>query len=527
MEDNLKTIIEEISRLDKLKLYGRVKAIQGLLVEIEGLGERLAIGERCHLEVRGRSSVTCEIVGFRDNRALAMPFGPLDGVGLGSRAMVGESQPAAYPNEKWLGRVINALGDPLDGGPPVSKGAEAYPLCASPPPAHQRKRVSGKIDLGVRSINTFITCCRGQRMGIFSGSGVGKSILMSMLTRHSTADVIVLGLIGERGREVKEFIEEDLGPEGLARSVLIVATSNESALMRRQAAFMTMAIAEYFRDQGRDVLCLMDSITRFAMALREIGLSAGEPPASKGYTPTVFSEMPKLLERAGPGVGQGSITGLFTVLVEGDDHNEPISDSVRGIVDGHIVLDRTIAERNRYPAINILRSVSRTLPTCNSADENRIIDRARSLMAVYEDMAELIRLGAYRHGSDPAVDEAIRYHQGMEKFLSQNKQDKACLEEGYRELADILEIPMEEIIEESNTPLDNENRVGNSANAVGGETSAVPAAAAPPQPTDSFLQKDSDSLPNLQEPRISSAGSEVEIEPSASAPEPTPSGDLS
>ncbi len=527
MNDDLKTVIEEISRLDKLKLYGRVKAIQGLLIEIEGLGERLAIGERCHLEVRGRSSVTCEIIGFRDNRALAMPFGPLDGVGLGSRALVGESQASAYPNEKWLGRVINALGDPLDGGPPVPKGAEAYPLCASPPPAHQRKRVSGKIDLGVRSINTFITCCRGQRMGIFSGSGVGKSILMSMLTRHSTADVIVLGLIGERGREVKEFIEEDLGPEGLARSVLVVATSNESALMRRQAAFMTMAVAEYFRDQGRDVLCLMDSITRFAMALREIGLSAGEPPASKGYTPTVFSEMPKLLERAGPGIGQGSITGLFTVLVEGDDHNEPISDSVRGIVDGHIVLDRTIAERNRYPAINILRSVSRTLPTCNSADENRIIDRARSLMAVYEDMAELIRLGAYRHGSDPAVDEAIRYHQGMEKFLSQNKQDKACLEEGYRELANILDIPIEEIVEDSITPVDNESRVGNSANAVGGETPTVPAAAAPPTPTDNLVQKDPDALPNSQEHRISSAASDVENEPLASAPEPIHSGDRS
>ena len=521
MDDNLKTVIDEISRLDKLKLYGRVKAIQGLLVEIEGLGERLAIGERCHLEVRGRPSVTCEIVGFRDNRALAMPFGPLDGVGLGSRALVGESQPAAYPNDKWLGRVINALGEPLDGGSPILKGAEAYPLCASPPPAHQRKRVSGKIDLGVRSINTFITCCRGQRMGIFSGSGVGKSILMSMLTRHSTADVIVLGLIGERGREVKEFIEEDLGPEGLARSVLVVATSNESALMRRQAAFMTMAVAEYFRDQGRDVLCLMDSITRFAMALREIGLSAGEPPASKGYTPTVFSEMPKLLERAGPGVGQGSITGLFTVLVEGDDHNEPISDSVRGIVDGHIVLDRTIAERNRYPAINILRSVSRTLPACNSADENRIIDRARSLMAVYEDMAELIRLGAYRNGSDPAVDEAIRYHQGMEKFLSQNKQDKACLEEGYRELADILEIPMEGISEDGVNHLNNEHKAENSADIVGGAPPAVPAVATPPETTDNLLQKASGAVPNLQEPRISPAASEVEIEPLKSAPKPT------
>ena len=525
MDDNLETVIDEISRLDKLKLYGRVKAIQGLLVEIEGLGDRLAIGERCHLEIRGRSSVTCEIVGFRDNRALAMPFGPLDGVGLGSRALVGESQPAAYPNDKWLGRVINALGEPLDGGPPILKGAEAYPLCAPPPPAHQRKRVAGKIDLGIRSINTFITCCRGQRMGIFSGSGVGKSILMSMLTRHSTADVIVLGLIGERGREVKEFIEEDLGPEGLARSVLVVATSNESALMRRQAAFMTMAVAEYFRDQGHDVLCLMDSITRFAMALREIGLSAGEPPASKGYTPTVFSEMPKLLERAGPGVGEGSITGLFTVLVEGDDHNEPISDSVRGIVDGHIVLDRTIAERNRYPAINILRSVSRTLPACNSVDENRIIDRARSLMAVYEDMAELIRLGAYRHGSDPAVDEAIRYHQGMEKFLSQNKEDKACLEEGYKELADILEMPVEEIIEDGVTHVNNENRDSNSDGNVEIASPAVQPVVAPPQPTGDLVQKEADVVPNSEKTNIPLAASEAELDHLALAPKPTPSED--
>ncbi|HAA92492.1 MAG TPA: flagellar protein export ATPase FliI [Rhodospirillaceae bacterium] len=456
MNDILEHVIDGVSRLDELKLYGRVKAIQGMLIEIEGLGERLSVGERCHLEVRDKPAVACEIVGFRDNRALAMPFGPLEGVGLGCRALVGESQPVAYPDERWLGRVINAFGEPLDGGAPIVKGQAAYPLRASPPPAHQRQRVAGKIDLGVRAINTFITCCRGQRMGIFSGSGVGKSILMSMLSRYSTADVIVIGLIGERGREVKEFIEEDLGEEGLARSVLVVATSNESALMRRQAAYMTMAVAEYFRDQGRDVLCLMDSITRFAMAQREIGLSAGEPPASKGYTPTVFAEMPKLLERAGPGTGMGSITGLFTVLVEGDDHNEPISDAVRGIVDGHIVLDRAIAERNRYPAINILRSVSRTLPACNSEIENQIIDRARSLMAVYEDMAELIRLGAYRQGSDPAVDEAIRYYQGMEDFLQQGKLDQSFLEDGYRQLAEILEMSVQETPTEPEAPVGEE-----------------------------------------------------------------------
>lgn len=501
MTETLEALIDEIGRLDQLKLFGRVKAIQGLLVEIEGLGERLAVGERCHLEIRGRPPVTCEIVGFRDNRALAMPFGPLDGVGLGSRALVGEGQPAAYPDDKWLGRVINAFGEPLDGGPAIPKGAKAYPLCASPPPAHERRRVSGKIDLGVRSINTFITCCRGQRMGIFSGSGVGKSILMSMLTRHSTADVIILGLIGERGREVKEFIEEDLGPEGLARSVLIVATSNESALMRRQAAFMTMAVAEYFRDQGCDVLCLMDSITRFAMALREIGLSVGEPPASKGYTPTVFSEMPKLLERAGPGVGRGSITGLFTVLVEGDDHNEPISDAVRGIVDGHIVLDRAIAERNRYPAINILRSVSRTLPSCNSTIENSIIDRARSLMAVYEDMAELIRLGAYRHGSDPAVDEAIRYHQDMEDFLSQSKKEKSTLEEGYKELAQALEISVDELDPNINIDAKNDENAVDTTNFLEDDPSDF-ANNNSAKLQDSLLKKETDVVKNGKDPAI-------------------------
>jgi len=249
----------------------------------------------------------------------------------------------------------------------------------------------------------------------------------------------VIGLIGERGREVQEFIEDDLGEEGLARSVVVVATSNESALMRREAAFMTLAIAEYFRDQQKDVLCLMDSVTRFAMAQREIGLSIGEPPASKGYTPTVFSLMPQLLERAGPGKpGQGSITGLFTVLVEGDDTNEPVSDTVRGILDGHIVLDRLIAERGRYPAVNVLRSVSRTMPHCNNEPENELVQAARTLMSTYDNMAEMIRLGAYRRGTDPLVDQSIHYFPQLEGFLSQRKDEKSTLEEGYAQLAQIL-----------------------------------------------------------------------------------------
>jgi flagellum-specific ATP synthase len=279
-------------------------------------------------------------------------------------------------------------------------------------------------------------------MGIFAGSGVGKSVLLSMMARYASLDVNVIGLIGERGREVQEFIEDELGPDGLARSVIVVATSDESPLMRRQAAQMTLAVAEYFRDQGEHVLCMMDSVTRFAMAMREIGLSVGEPPASKGYTPSTFAELPRLLERAGPGLsGSGSITGLFTVLVEGDDHNEPVADAVRGILDGHIVLERGIAERGRYPAVNVLRSLSRTMPNCNTDAETEIVRRARAHLAVYEDMAELIRLGAYKKGSDPQVDEAIRLYAPIETFLGQKRTERTNLGTGYALLADIVGLP--------------------------------------------------------------------------------------
>jgi flagellum-specific ATP synthase len=307
-----------------------------------------------------------------------------------------------------------------------------------PPPAHSRKRVGAPLDLGVRSLNTFLTCCRGQRLGIFAGSGVGKSVLLSMLARNVDADVSVIGLVGERGREVQEFLQDDLGEEGLARSVVVVATSDEPALMRRQAAYLTLAIAEYFRDEDEDVLCLMDSVTRFAMAQREIGLSAGEPPTAKGYTPTVFTELPKLLERAGPGTGQGTITAIFTVLVDGDDHNEPIADAVRGILDGHIVMERGIAERGRYPAINILKSISRTMPKAAAPAFLPAIMRARQVMATYSDMEELIRLGAYRAGSSPEVDEAITLHEPLETFLRQGKNEVCGLDDGYRQLQQIV-----------------------------------------------------------------------------------------
>ena len=432
-------ILAEVAQLPDHYMYGRVAAIQGMMVEVGGIERQLTIGSRCRLDARGGPPVACEVVGFRDGKALLMPFSGLEGVGLGCKAEILASEPMVYPDTSWLGRVVDAMADPADGLGALIDGSAGYRLRAAPPPANERQRVGNKIDLGVRAINTFLTCCRGQRMGIFSGSGVGKSLLLSMMSRYTRADVNVIGLIGERGREVQEFLEDYLGPEGLARSVVIVATSDSSPLLRRQAAYLTLTIAEYFRDLGKDVLCLMDSVTRFAMAQREIGLAAGEPPASKGFTPSVFAELPKLLERAGPGrVGSGSITGLFSVLVEGDDHNEPIADAARGILDGHIVLDRAIAERGRFPAINILRSVSRTMPDCNSEEENVKVQLARALLAQYEDMADMIRIGAYRTGSDPAVDEAIAYYPQLEAFLTQRRDEPSDLTSGYSELEALL-----------------------------------------------------------------------------------------
>lgn len=440
----LEPFFHELERIPDTQVHGRVAAVVGMLVEVAGIESALSIGTRCALVDRNRRQVPCEVVGFREGRALAMTYGSLEGVGLGSKVLLVDSEPVIRPSRAWLGRVINAFGEPIDGKGPLASGAEPVRIRNQPPPAHARTRVGGKIDLGIKSINAFASVCRGQRLGIFAASGIGKSVLMSMMARYASLDVNVIGLIGERGREVQEFIEDELGPEGLARSVVVVATSDESPLLRRQAAQVTLALAEFFRDEGDHVLCLMDSVTRFAMAMREIGLSVGEPPASKGYTPSVFAELPRLLERAGPGVaGSGSITGLFTVLVEGDDHNEPIADACRGILDGHIVLERSIAERGRYPAVNILRSLSRTMPGCNNEFENRVIREARRHMSVYEDMAELIRLGAYRRGSDPAVDQAIQLYPQIEQFLNQGRNEKAEMTLGYLQLATILGIQPE------------------------------------------------------------------------------------
>ena len=434
----MKALAEQISELDGPEIYGRVAAVRGLLVEASGPVHAMPVGARVIIETAPGRFVPCEAVGFADDNALLMPFGALEGVRRGCRAIVSQAPAAVRPSFGWLGRVINALGDPVDGKGPLPAGPSPYPFRETPPPAHARKRVGAPLDLGVRALNAFTTLCRGQRMGIFAGSGVGKSVLLSMLARNTDSDVTVIGLVGERGREVQEFLQDDLGDEGLQRSVVVVSTSDEPALMRRQAAYLTMAIAEFFRDEDKDVLVLMDSVTRFAMSQREIGLSAGEPPTSKGYTPTVFTELPRLLERAGPGIGKGTVTGLFTVLVDGDDHNEPVADAVRGILDGHIVMERAIAERGRYPAINILKSISRTMPQSCDPEFLPVVNRARQVLATYSDMEELIRLGAYRPGSSPEVDEAMRLQPELDAFLAQSKKEATNLADGYRRLAQIV-----------------------------------------------------------------------------------------
>jgi len=440
----MRSLISAVERVDPLTVSGRVAAVSGLLIEARGGLTRLAVGARAAIERRANTPLPAEVVGFRDSRALLMPFGPVEGVAPGAEIRVQPEGASVRPTLAWRGRIIDAFGEPIDGKGPLPQGPAPYSLRAPPPPAHARGRVGSRLDLGVRAMNVFTTANRGQRLGVFAGSGVGKSVLLSMLAREAACDVVVVGLIGERGREVREFIEETLGEEGLARAVVVVATSDEPALKRRQAAYMTLAVAEYMRDQDQEVLCLMDSVTRFAMAQREIGLAAGEPPTTKGYTPTCFTELPKLLERAGPGpvradgTEAGPITGLFTVLVDGDDHNEPIADAVRGILDGHIVMERAIAERGRFPAINVLKSISRTMPGNQDASERAVVRAAREVMSAYSNMEELIRIGAYRAGSDPVIDRAIRVNPAIEAFLGQDKEEATSIEESFTLLAAIL-----------------------------------------------------------------------------------------
>jgi flagellum-specific ATP synthase len=439
MPSLLSKLAEEIHALDPRRFEGRVTGLSGALLEATGPMEALALGAR--VTIHGHTTARGEIVGFRGDRALIAPYDSIEAIRPGARVVLEGASPMARPSHAWLGRVIDCFGNPVDGEGPLPQGLKPTPVRAPPPSAHDRARVGGRLDVGVRALNIFAALCRGQRMGVFAGSGVGKSVLMSMLARGANADVIVIGLVGERGREVKEFIEDTLGEEGRRRSVVVVATSDESAARRRLAPHMACAVAEHFRDEGKDVLLLIDSVTRFAMAQREIGLSVGEPPTTKGYTPSVFAELPKLLERAGPGREgeQGSITALFTVLVDGDDHNEPIADAVRGILDGHIVMERAIAERGRYPAINVLKSISRLMPMCHAAEENALVARAREALSLYGEMEELIRIGAYKPGADAQVDEAIRVRPAVERVLTQQRDEHSTLAESFGMLEDALQ----------------------------------------------------------------------------------------
>ena len=404
-----------LRRIPPLRLAGRVAGISGLVIDVDGLAGHVSVGDRLLLEARDGRGVPAEIVGFRTD----MPNDQGGGLAV---------------SDAWLGRVLDPLGRPLDGHGALPTGATQRPLRVAAPEATIRARLGPRLDLGIRALNCFATCREGQRLGLFSGSGIGKSSLLSMLARHTQCDVAVLALVGERGREVREFLEDDLGAEGLARSVVVVATSDAPPLLRRQAAYAAMSVAEHFRDQGLSVLLLMDSVTRFCLALREIGLSAGEPPATRGYPPSVFAELPRLLERAGPGLQgpngtAGQITALFTVLVEGDDHNEPVADAFRGILDGHVILDRRIAERGRYPAVDVLRSLSRAAASCLDAEESAMLRRARRILALYEDMADMLRLGAYRAGTDPAVDEAVALAPRIEDVLRQDKSERSPIGE--------------------------------------------------------------------------------------------------
>ena len=399
------------------KLIGRVSRVIGLTVEVQGINSY--IGEVCEIHVPGEDEpVQAEVVGFKDGSTLLMPLGELRGIYQGCSVISTGKPFYVKVGDQLLGRVLNGLGQQMDDLEPLHGLEEEYRVDNRPPNPLARKRISEVLSTGVRVVDAFLTCGRGQRIGIFSGSGVGKSTVLGMISRYSSADVNVIALIGERGREVLDFIEADLGPEGLARSVVVVATSEQPALVRLKGAFVACAIAEYFRNEGKNVLLMMDSVTRFAMAQREVGLAIGEPPATKGYTPSVFALLPRLLERPGM-FANGSITAFFTVLVDGDDLNEPISDAVRGILDGHIVLSRSLAAANHYPAVDVLNSISRLMPDITTDEHRAQAGRLRDLLAAYHQAEDLINIGAYVAGSNPRVDEAIKVYQKIVGFLQQ------------------------------------------------------------------------------------------------------------
>jgi flagellum-specific ATP synthase len=424
---DLAPYIDAVAGAETMKVYGRVVEITGIIVKATGV--KASIGESCSI-ISGNVALDAEVVGFRDGKVLLMAIGDLSDIRSGSRVLPVGRKVSIRVSPALIGRVINDRGEPIDGKGPIH-GTD-YPLTAATPHPLKRRRITEPIDLGVRAINGLLTCGKGQRIGIMAGSGVGKSVLLGMMAQYTAATVNVIAMIGERGREVREFIEKDLGEEGLKRSVIVVSTSEQPPLAKVRGAFAATAIAEYFRDRGDDVLLLMDSLTRVAMAQREIGLATGEPPTSKGYTPSVFALLPKLLERVGTSEGKGSITGLYTVLVEGDDLSDPVSDSARSILDGHIVLSRDLAMENHYPAIDVLQSISRVMPDIVDARHKELASRFMETMAIYKKAEDMINLGAYKEGSNPKIDNAVGMIDKLKAYLRQGMHDR-------RDLADSLQ----------------------------------------------------------------------------------------
>ncbi|SHJ05614.1 type III secretion system ATPase, FliI/YscN [Lutispora thermophila DSM 19022] len=432
---NLSKYKKIVETKDFVRYSGRVSQVVGLT--IESVGPAVNLNELCSIvNIKNKNPILAEVVGFKGNTVSLMPLGSLDGIGPGSQVVAtGKSMHINVSND-LLGRVLDGLGQPIDGKGPIESNS-LYSIYNEPPDPLLRKIIDTPLSLGVKAIDGMLTIGKGQRVGIFAGSGVGKSTLLGMIARNTTADINVICLIGERGREVNEFIKNDLQDEGLSRSVLVVATSDQPPLIRLKSAYVATTIAEYFRDQGKDVLLMMDSLTRFAMAQREIGLSIGEPPVSRGFTPSVFSVLPKLLERTGTS-DKGSITAFYTVLVDGDDMNEPITDAVRGILDGHIVLSRLLANRNHYPSIDVLASISRLMPNIVSDHHKELANEIKKLLSIYKDSEDLINIGAYQKGSNKKIDFAIEKIDSINQFLTQSTKEKVSFDDTIRIMENIL-----------------------------------------------------------------------------------------
>jgi len=432
---NMGDYLRAIEAANPIRLHGKVTQVVGLV--IEGYCPDTSVGAICEIRTQGGEAIAAEVVGFREGKTLLMPLGELRGVGLDSLIAVRREKATLSVGFELLGRVIDGLGRPIDDNGPLQMNEE-YPIYAAPVNPMSRPPIRRALDLGIRSINGLLTCGQGQRVGIMAGSGVGKSTLLGMIARYTEADINVIALIGERGRELREFVEKDLQEQGLKKSVVVVATSDQPPLVRMRGAYLATTIAEYFKDKGKKVLLMMDSATRFAMAMREVGLAIGEPPTTKGYTPSVFAALPKLLERTG-NFSEGSITGLYTVLVEGDDFNEPISDSMRSILDGHIVLSRDLAARNIYPPIDIMASTSRVMGDVTDAAHQKLAGKFKETLAVYRQSEDLINIGAYKAGSNQGIDDAIRKIDSMVAYQRQAVTDPVNLAESVAQLQKMFE----------------------------------------------------------------------------------------